>query len=1133
MRVMSRQSDRSSPSRGPLVRGAIRTCLLVFCLLGLPLAARSQDDDGKARDAHSPRQTRAVRDANLLVTLSADRVNALLRQEPGLLLQLKKRLAEQAFEQGRILEAADLSDEAVFRLVQSDDQVRNIATREIAERDYITVKPSRAEIEQLELRKNQSARRRSELDQAGRRTERDLPRVRRRSNSHPSYEGPSRNRDSRDSPREVMSAGSQPSQESPDGEELPSPRGPRTIPAVLPAEVNASYQGRASISEVNSDERSASRSGSPAASAWGSASGATAAALNSVPRSAPDDDSADERGTLDPYHVQRPYVGVSSLYDLYSSYSRKQRPLRRFGENVFASDAVERDQLAADLPLGPDYVVGPGDGLTIELWGGVSQSLRRVVDREGRIALPESGEISVAGRSLEAVQQMVSAILRRQFRDIQADVSLSRVRTLQIYVVGDVRYPGAYEVSSLSTPLNALALAGGPTSGGSLRRLRHLRGERLVEEIDLYDFLLRGVRPAGERLEPGDTIQVPTAGPQVTLEGYVRRPAIYELKSEKSLAAGIELAGGLLATATLHHIEVQHVEEHQSHTTLQLELSPSQDSAAMKQMQSFTLGDGDTVRVLPIFPYSEKCVYLEGHVLRPGKAAFHDGMKITDLLGSYNRLLPEPYLEHAEIIRLDPADYQPGVLTFNLADALQGSNQDLELKPFDIVHIYGRFDFEDNPVITITGEVRRPGDHLTHGVTHLRDAIFLAGGPTPEALLDHAEVLRSTRNGATRVLSVNLARALAGEGESNILLDPKDRVIVHRSPARVEPPVVTIQGQVVTAGKYPLDPEMTAAALVRLAGGFKRGAYTEIADLTSQNMNAGNGATVEHRRVRIAEALAGSSAADAPLRDGDVLTISQVAGWKDLGATVTLDGEVPHPAAYGIIPGERLSSVLTRAGGFTADAFPYGAVLERVQVRELEEKNRAVLLREIQDQEPSLALAPENDAQQKVAREAALQQWKSTLDELQNSPPSGRLVVHISADVRRWANTAADPPLRAGDLVYIPKRPNLVLVNGSVYNPTAVSFKPGKDAAWYLKQAGGPTAMANRKAMFVIRADGSVAGNGGGFLGGGFGGTELRPGDMVVVPEKAFSTNTRWKSTLEGAQLAYAIGIAIQVARSF
>jgi len=263
-----------------------------------------------------------------------------------------------------------------------------------------------------------------------------------------------------------------------------------------------------------------------------------------------------------------------------------------------------------------------------------------------------------------------------------------------------------------------------------------------------------------------------------------------------------------------------------------------------------------------------------------------------------------------------------------------------------------------------------------------------------------------------------------------------------------------------------------------------------------------------------------------------VLTIRQLAGWNDIGALITVKGEVMHPGDYGIEEGERLSSVLKRAGGLRADAYPYGAILERRQVRELEEKNRADLIRQVQAQQSTLKLIPDvGDADEKLAKDASLQQWHATLDQLKNAPPAGRLVIHISKNVAKWANTPADVEVRAGDTLLIPKTPTYIMVNGQVYNPTAITYRPGKSAGWYLRQAGGPTNMANRKAVFVVRGDGSVVGGAGRgeWLGGDVLSAELRPGDMVFVPEKAVGGSLAWKNIIQAAQLMSSIAIAVSV----
>ena len=474
-----------------------------------------------------------------------------------------------------------------------------------------------------------------------------------------------------------------------------------------------------------------------------------------------------------------------------------------------------------------------------------------------------------------------------------------------------------------------------------MRTLRHYRGDTLVQEVDVYDLLLHGVRAGIERMQSGDTVLVPPLGPEITVEGMVRRPAIYELHGEKNLAEVLELSGGVLTSGTLRHVDVERVQAHESRTMLRLDIPESNNQESVtKALEDFAVQDGDKIKISPILPYADKTVYLEGHVFRPGKYAFREGMLITDLIKSYNDLLPEPSKLHAEIVRLNPPDYTPQVFAFNLDDALSAKEQPVTLKPFDTVRVFSRFDFEDPPVITVAGEVRDPGDHLTNGATHVRDAVYLAGGLTSDASTDSVQIFRRTGDNKLIVLSVNLARALAGDDKDNLALEPKDRLIIHRNLAKVDPPTVTIEGEVGRPGKYPLGQDMTAAELVRTAGGFKRGAFTETADLTRYTVEGGQSVVGEHETVPIARALAGEPDTDKRLRDGDVLTIRQLAGWRDVGAVITVTGEVMHPGTYGIQEGERLSSILERAGGLRSDAYPYGAIFERVQVRELAERNR-------------------------------------------------------------------------------------------------------------------------------------------------------------------------------------------------
>jgi protein involved in polysaccharide export with SLBB domain len=295
--------------------------------------------------------------------------------------------------------------------------------------------------------------------------------------------------------------------------------------------------------------------------------------------------------------------------------------------------------------------------------------------------------------------------------------------------VGEVAEPGAYDISSLSTPLNALFEAGGITQRGSLRNLKHYRGKQLVEEVDAYDLLLHGVGSELKRLENGDSLLVPPMGGQVTVSGMVRRPAVYELHGESSLADALDLAGGILPAAALQHIEVQRLEAHEKRTMLTLDLSPNgNNDVVTKQLSGFKIQDGDQIHIFPIAPYNEKAIYLQGHVLRPGRYSYHDGMKLADLVASYGDLLPEPAGHYAEIVRLNPPDFRPSVESFDLSGALANPEVSPKLQPLDTVRVFSRYDFEPAPTVWVGGEVRAPGKYRTSGQARLRDAIYLAGG---------------------------------------------------------------------------------------------------------------------------------------------------------------------------------------------------------------------------------------------------------------------------------------------------------------------------------------------------------------------------------------------------------------------
>ena len=943
------------------------------------LTTTSADDSGSLGNAQS---------------LTAAQITQLLEERPEIVVDVRQLVADQLQQQGISIQADSVTDQMLYSQVASNEQLRTTLTAWLRARGYIT-----------------DADMRRSLQAGSGQTGEDY--------------GENRGLSSSD----TQSAGAQLAMRDRAGQ------------------LSASDRADA-LARLSSDEISTAGGGVRSQALRGAASSQSPSTVRGLAR----DQNADRGGarniTDEPEVLRLPApYNLQSLRDLYTQVPQDDTKLRRFGSDVFLNRNAAGDRsglgqrdVPIDLPIGPEYVLGSGDGLTINLSGGVSQTITREIDREGKILLPETGPLVVAGLTLQHAQDAIVAALTPQFHNVHVDVAIARLRTVRVYVVGDVQRPGAYDLNSLSTPLNALFAAGGPTSSGSLRIVRHMRGKQLVREVDLYDFLLHGVRMDDERLQSGDTLLVPPVGVQVAVSGMVKRPAIYELKGAATLAEVVGDAGGSTVAAALNQITVTRIRENQQRETVSLNLpreATAEDIA--KAMQGFAVKDGDRVHISAILPQTQASIYLQGHVVRPGRQAYRDGMQLSDVLRSYQDLLPEPAAK-GELIRLVPPDLHPESIQFDVADTLIGNGR-IALQPFDTIRVFGRYEL-DSPQVTIRGEVQRPG-------------------------------------------------------------------------------------------AYALSEGMTAAQLVRMAGGFKRDALLESADLTSYTVQDQKEIVSQRSSVRIGAAVGAGPGtnADVALKPGDVLTIHQISGWNDIGASIALLGEVTYPGSYGLQAGERLSSVLRRSGGFRGSAYPAGAVLVRTQVRELEEKSRAELIRQIESSAASARLAPNLSGQdQAVTLQAAQQQQAEVLQRLRSQPASGRLVIHVSSDIDSWANTDADIEMRSGDVLTVPKRPGFVLVSGEVYNASAITYVPGKNAGWYLQRAGGANDVANRREIFVIRANGSVVGRRSGGWYGNVLSTRLEPGDVVVVPQRIIGGSLFWRNLLTVAQISSSIAITAAVA---
>ncbi len=724
------------------------------------------------------------------------------------------------------------------------------------------------------------------------------------------------------------------------------------------------------------------------------------------------------------------------------------REVRQFGYEFFQSK-VSSFAPGADIPVGPDYIIGPGDAFNISLWGRIEGSFAVEVDRNGQIALPKVGVLKVWGLTFSQLQKALFDHISQYYKDFQMNVAMERLRTIRVFVVGEAQNPGNYVLSSLSTINHALIAAGGPSKRGSLRAIQHLRNGTLLDTVDLYDFFLRGDRSKDVRLQSGDTIFIPIIAATAGISGSVKRPAIYELKGPISLGDFIQMAGGVSFQGYLQRVQVERIDAHQKKIAIDFDLSSAGPNPS-PQLNSL-LQDGDFVKIFPVYHRPENIVFLEGNVKRPGAYELKPGMKLSDLIPSYEAFPSEPYLEHGEIHRLVPPEEKLKIVSFHLGKFLQGDPEaNLSLENRDRVIIYERSSLSEIPRTSISGEVQAPGKYRLAEKMRIKDLVYQAGNVKRSAYLHEAEITRliKTEKGvSSRIINIDLLAALKDNPQHNIVLEEDDHLFVRQIP------------------KWYVD------------------------------------------------------------------------------KTVSVAGEVKFPGSYTFQKGDRLSSVLERAGGFTREAFLPAAVFTRESVRKTQEKR---IVEFIQEQEQEIvkeaARATEGALSKDEAeqRQKALEQRRQLISRLKATTATGRVIIKL-LPLKEFKGSQYDLELEDGDALNIPQTPSTVMVMGRVYNPNAILYSQGKPLDYYLEKVGGPAENADNKRMYLVKADGSVISRTqSGFWGfrwdteskkwtsGGFLNTAVGPGDTVLVPEKYERVN--WTREIrDWTQIFFQIAVAAGV----
>jgi protein involved in polysaccharide export with SLBB domain len=428
-----------------------------------------------------------------------------------------------------------------------------------------------------------------------------------------------------------------------------------------------------------------------------------------------------------------------------------------------------------NIPVTPDYIIGPGDELLIRAWGQIDVDYRALVDRNGLINIPRVGSIPVAGVPYKDISAHVRTAVSRNFRNFELMVTLGQLRSIQIFVVGQARRPGNYTVSSLSTLVNAIFAAGGPSTRGSMRSIQLKRGESVVTELDLYDLIAFGDKSRDAPLLPGDVIYFPPIGPLVAVSGSVNIPAIFELKRQTNVGQLLDLAGGLTTTAQLRRASIERIDDREARTVDQFSL----DYDGLRRR----VKDGDLVSVFSISPRFENAVTLRGKVAAPLRYPYRPGMRVRDLIPERDALITADYYarknlavrvealpqgqlaydvrrladeinwDYAVIERQKPADLTTELIPFNLGKVVLENDPlaNLPLMPGDIVTVFSKTDVAAPAarrpvVVSLEGEFNFAGVYQAQPRETLRQLVVRVGGLTERAYVFGAHFMReSTR----------------------------------------------------------------------------------------------------------------------------------------------------------------------------------------------------------------------------------------------------------------------------------------------------------------------------------------------------------------------------------------------------
>lgn len=760
--------------------------------------------------------------------------------------------------------------------------------------------------------------------------------------------------------------------------------------------------------------------------------------------------------------------------------------LAPFGYDIFEG-RNEAVQPSVNMPVPSNYVIGPGDSIKLQLFGKETGDFELSVNNEGNIDLPDLGPLQVTGTSFQELKELVKQKYNQQKIGVSSFVSMGQIRTIQIFLVGEVYRPGPLVVSGLSTVTTALINSGGVNEIGSLRNIELKRSGATVANFDLYDLIVKGDTSNDLRLEQGDVLFVPTAKNIVSIDGQVRRPAIYEIVGNESVGDLVSLAGGLLPKADANSLQLV---RKNPVTGLSIVNINANDKAALSKR----LVNGDFLRVPEANLEFNNAIVINGAINMPNIIA-DTGLSLSNIV-TEKTIYSNTDLHYAILVRKGRLNEQSTVIQFKPLDVLS-QNFDLPLQAFDELVFFNRVVEDVAKGVAqqvVDGNLQTSQDDIkTEQATYLQTI----------------ENRRFTAESFTRLSSKNFSR--------KELLSPIIAKLKSEASEKHPVQLIEINGEVKYPGVYPRPRNISINNALNAAGGLTESAHLESAEITSVNVQSGT-LQVEHKSISLLSQMLLPDNQQVSLQSKDVLSIVRIPQWYESN-NIQLRGEVKFPGTYQIKNGETLANVIERAGGLTDNATIGAAVFTR---KELVEKERANIDRAIEDLRQQLANNSLSTSQ--FSKSIDYETANQVLDDLTDVKPVGRMVIDLAAII--YGNKNADIVVKNGDTLTVPNITPAISIIGEVFVSATHRFDAALSVEDYISLAGGIREYGDASNIYIVKANGSVMVPKSDFWFGAGNATLLSPGDTIVVPRNVtnYDNIALWQGV---TQIIYQTAVAL------